>query len=445
MLQLQDEPLSGTTGGFADLGLHAPLLEALSELNFHTPTDIQRELIPPALAGRDCLGQARTGTGKTAAFGLPALQRVQPGEGLQAIVLVPTRELASQVTEHLRALGSHTQLKIVAIVGGAYIAKQAAALKRNPEIAVGTPGRILDMMKRNLLDISQIRIAVLDEVDRMLDVGFRDDIRRILKSIKTPHQTVFVSATLDAPIQSLARTFMRDPLELNVSRDEITVDKIEQAYVSVDADSKYETLLNFIRVENPPLAIVFTRTKHTARRVAERLTKAGINCKELHGDLVQRKRDKVMDSFRKAHIQVLVATDLVSRGLDVLDVSHIINYDIPEDPAVYVHRIGRTARMGRAGRAITFVLPDQGKELTEVEKLINRELPRTDAPWVVRKQQPAQPEPEPAEPTDGPLLPQRFQEAVRRDEVLEKLGIQPVRRTLGSRFRTSRRGRIEAR
>ncbi len=423
------------------MGLLPPLLTALRRLKFEQPTDIQRELIPHALAGRDVLGQARTGTGKTAAFGLPLLQRIEPRHGVQALVLVPTRELAVQVDEHVRELARDTPLKTVAVLGGRGIKQQVDALQAGAEIVIGTPGRVLDLMHRKALKLEGIRVAVLDEVDRMLDIGFRDDIRRILKTITHPHQTIFVSATLDDEIQKLARSFMDNPVEVNVSRDMLTVENVDQSFVTVDPRDKFPTLVGLLKHEAPTLAIIFTNTKHKARRVAQTLRKEGIDCREIHGDLVQERRERVMKSFRTQRTRVLVATDLASRGLDVLDISHIVNYDIPEDSSAYVHRIGRTARMGKAGRAITFVTREEGHLLTEVEKLINKELPRFEPPWLVRSEPLPAPVTAPPPEAAEPPAPQRFQEPRSRDPLLDALGLRPVHRTLGSRFRSARKFR----
>jgi ATP-dependent RNA helicase DeaD len=429
--------------GFEALGLSSEILRALDKLSFHTPTDIQRELIPHALHGEDCLGQARTGTGKTAAFALPMLQRLKPGGGFQALVLVPTRELALQVAEHVRMLGVNHPLKTLLVYGGTRIKHDLRRLKSNREIVVGTPGRVLDLIHRKVLDISKARMAVLDEVDRMLDIGFRDDIRRILREIKRKHQTIFVSATIDDEIRRLARSFMHDPVEINVSSDRLTVDDVEQHYVSVDPRDKYQTLLGFLKHEKPTLAIVFTNTKAAARRVAQRLKDKGIRCKEIHGDLQQRRRERVMKSFRQAHIQVLVATDLAARGIDVTEITHIVNYDIPDDPSGYVHRIGRTARMGNSGFAVTLVTPEQGKALTEIEKLINQELHRLDAPWVVQRARESEKPRDEEAATAAASSPSssRLKESLMRDPQLEAEGVKPVPRTLGSRFRSNRRRR----
>ncbi len=420
---------------FADLGIEVRFLKALRKVEFVEPSDIQTSMIPPALEGRDILGQARTGTGKTAAFGLPILQRMDPAGRMQAICLAPTRELAVQVASEIKRLSEFAGLHVVPVYGGQKIATQLHALGRKPHFVVGTPGRVMDMMQRRALDISHVRFVVLDEVDRMLDIGFRDDIRHILSHVKSEHQTIFVSATFNEEITRLAKRYMNDPVEINVSRDRLTVDEVKQSYVSCESFDKFRVLRLIIEQENPPVTIVFCNTKAMARKLAKKLYDAGIEAKEIHGDLVQAKRDRVMDQFRKHHIKVLVATDLAARGIDVSLISHIINYDIPPDPEVYVHRVGRTARMGAEGTAITFVTKEEGKELTNVEMLINREVEERKVPDFV------------------PRPP--------REEVIEKKAPPPVsrlkapvsaqdgpdapklpRKTIGSRFRTSRRRRL---
>ncbi len=432
-----------------ELGLASAQLAAVARAGFKHPTDTQVAFIPPALAGRDVLGQARTGTGKTAAFTLPMLQMLKHDGGLQALVLVPTRELAVQVEDHVRLLATDTPFRTVAILGGRQIKTQVAALRRKPEIAIGTPGRVLDLLGRKELSFAKVKFVVLDEVDRMLDIGFRDDIRRILRTIDSPHQTILVSATLDEEIQKLAKSYMHDPLEVNVSRDMLTVEGVEQRFMTVHPLDKFATLAALLKHEAPSLAIVFTNTKHKARRVTQSLKHEGVNCKEIHGDLTQERRERVMKAFRDGKLHVLVATDLASRGLDVMDISHIINYDIPQDTAVYVHRIGRTARMGRSGRAITFVTREEGKLLTEVEKLINQQVAEFAPEWLVKRPPsleeellaPAKAAPPPAEAADGSATPGRYMAPRQRDEVLDGLGYHPVKRTLGSRFRSPRKFR----
>ncbi|MEK6643408.1 MAG: DEAD/DEAH box helicase [Planctomycetota bacterium] len=375
---------------FADLGLEVPILRALEQMEFTEPSPIQKEIVPVVLSGRDILGQARTGTGKTAAFAMPTLQMIDPEGRLQCIVLTPTRELAVQVLGEFKRLAQFTQIHCVPVYGGTGIKQQAHQLGKKPHVVVGTPGRVMDMMQRRLLDLSSIRFAILDEVDRMLDIGFREDIRRILGAITSPHQTIFVSATLEDEIKKLARQYMRDPVEVNVSRDEITVDEVAQFYCVVDPWDKFRLLRAFLDHYKPKLTIVFTNTRHGARKVAGRLFDAGIEAMEIHGDLVQQKREKIMDRFRKHQIPVLVATDLASRGIDVHSITHIINYDLPQDISVYVHRIGRTARMGASGMATTFVTREEGADLTQIEVLINKQLESLNVPGFA-----------PSEPTRG--------------------------------------------
>jgi ATP-dependent RNA helicase DeaD len=398
---------------FAALGVRPSILRGLAEAKFTTPSEIQALLIPKALEGHDILGQARTGTGKTAAFGIPVLQLAEKGLATQCLVLVPTRELAVQVDEEIKRLGQFTPIKSLAVYGGQKIVAQMKFLKHHPEILVGTPGRVIDLLDRRIIDLHNIRFIVLDEVDRMLDIGFRDDIRNILSRVsgvgnrvaeekkegaeEGRHQTMFVSATFTDEIEKLARRYMVNPLKLIApgADEKPTVDKVEQYYLSVDPWDKYRLLRALLEQENPDLAIVFTRTKRAAEKVAKRLHADGIECREIHGNLAQNKRDHVMQGFRKGKFDVLVATDLASRGIDVADISHIINYDIPDDPEVYVHRIGRTARMGKGGKAFTFVGRDQGDELTKVEHVINMVIP-------VAKLEGWEPRPAPADWTDAP-------------------------------------------
>ncbi|MCB9866455.1 MAG: DEAD/DEAH box helicase [Phycisphaerales bacterium] len=359
---------------FADLGVSVPILKALRKIGYETPSDIQREMIPVALSGRDILGQARTGTGKTASFGIPALQRIDPNKRLQALCLAPTRELAVQVTGEIRRIAEFTGVHCVAVYGGQKIQTQVHQLGKKPHFVIGTPGRVMDMIGRRHLDIHELDYVILDEVDRMLDIGFRDDIRKILGYIRSEHQTIFVSATFDDEIRRLAKQFTREPVEINVSRDQITVDQVQQFFVTAEQRDKFRLLKLLLEQDEPEAAIVFTNTKHAARKLAGQLHKVGIEAMEIHGDLMQRKRDKAMERFRKHRVRVLVATDLAARGIDVQNVTHIINYDLPVDIQVYVHRIGRTARMGAKGKAVSFVTREEGVLLTDIEKMINREI-----------------------------------------------------------------------
>ncbi len=424
---------------FSELGIEVRFLKALKKMGFEKPSEIQSALLPPVLEGRDVLGQARTGTGKTAAFGLPTLQQIDPEGRLQAICLAPTRELAVQVAAELKRLSQFTDLHIVAVYGGQRITAQLHQLGNKPHFVVGTPGRVMDLMQRGALRLGDIRFAVLDEVDRMLDIGFRDDIRRILSACTGQHQTIFVSATIEDEIRRLAQRYLHDPLELNVSKDRVTVDEVDQSYYSVEPRDKFRLLKLLIDRENPKVSIVFTNTKAAARKLSQKLFDGGIAAKEIHGDLMQRQRDRVMDDFRKHRIRVLVATDLAARGIDVSAISHIFNYDIPVDPEVYVHRIGRTARMGNRGVAMTFVTSEQGKEITAIEMLINREIPEHKAPGFNhsdRKERDGQRgEPRPSSPTDTPA---RSENSTSDGPATPKR----PRKTLGGKFRPARRRRL---
>jgi len=416
---------------FAKLGVEVRFLKAVSRMGFVEPSDIQQALIPPALAGRDILGQARTGTGKTAAFGLPILQQVDPGGRLQAICLAPTRELAVQVTAELRRLAEFADLHVVAVYGGQRVATQLHQLGRKPHFVVGTPGRVMDFIRRGALALAGMRFVVLDEVDRMLDIGFRDDIKAILSRVTSPHQTILVSATINSEINQLARSYMVEPLEVNVSRDHLTVDEVEQSYVTVERWDKVQLLRLILAQEKPPFTIVFCNTKAAARKLAKRLHGSGVDVAEIHGDLMQKKRDRVMERFRHHKINVLVATDLAARGIDVSAISHIINYDVPMDAEGYVHRIGRTARMGAKGVAITFVGRDEGKQLTNIERLIDREVPPRTVPGFRPTSDRERPAPVEALPLLSRLQAPVFSTA---GEVSARL----PPKTLGSRFRTKR-------
>lgn len=441
---------------FQALGVRNSILRALAELKFTQPSEIQSLLIPRALAGVDILGQARTGTGKTAAFGIPILQMATRGLSTQALILVPTRELCVQVHEEIKRIGQFTPIRSMPVYGGEKIAAQMRGLKHHPEIVVGTPGRVMDLLDRRLLSLANIRFMVLDEVDRMLDIGFREDIRNILSRIKSVsdrlardgqagsqsddeprgHQTMFVSATFTEEIERLARKYMREPVEKLIAPgadDKPTVDKVEQWYYGVQPWDKYRLLRMVLEQEQPELAIVFTRTKHGADKLAKHLKADGIECREIHGNLAQNKRDKVMKSFRTGKFDVLVATDLASRGIDVADISHIINYDIPEDPEVYVHRIGRTARMGAAGRAITFVSREQSEQLTKVENLINMVLTQA-------KMEGFEPSPEPAK-RGGPATPESFIPAATGPSDAAVAQQQKSTMRLGARMPVTRRRR----
>lgn len=365
-----------TSKTFADLGLPPDVLEGITKSGFVHPTKIQAALIPPALEGRHVLGQAKTGTGKTAAFGLPLLSMIKPGDQFASLVLVPTRELAIQVAREIKDLGRDTPLQIVPVYGGQRITAQAPKLEKGPEIVVGTPGRVMDLHDRRMLPYDSIRLAVLDEVDRMLDIGFRDDIRKILGGMRQRPQTMFVSATISAEIEKLARSYMKDPVKIVTSEKSLTVSRVKQSWLKVEPWDKKKMLHHLLTHEEPALTVVFCRTKRTVDGVTEFLSRKGIDAHAIHGDMYQRKRNQVMDALRDGSLGVLVASDLAARGLDVDGISHVINFDIPEDPEVYIHRIGRTARAGREGVAWTLVTPEQGPLLTNCEMLANIEIPQ---------------------------------------------------------------------
>lgn len=365
-----------TSKTFADLGLSQHLLDGVKACGFEHPTRIQASLIPPAIEGKDVLGQAKTGTGKTAAFGLPALERIKKGEKFSALILVPTRELAIQISKELRDIGRKSDLTVVSIYGGQKIGAQIPKLEKGAEIIVGTPGRVMDMNQRGFLPYNTFKMAILDEVDRMLDIGFRDDIRKILGGMKQRAQMVFVSATISGEIDKLARKYMTDPVKIVSKEQSLTVSRVRQTWLKVERWDKKRMLLHLLKTEDAGLTVVFCRTKRTVDDVTKFLNNKKIDAHAIHGDMYQGHRNRVMDRLRSGELSVLIASDLASRGLDVDDISHVINYDIPEDPEIYIHRIGRTARAGREGVAWTLVSPDQGELLTNCEMLANVEIPQ---------------------------------------------------------------------
>jgi ATP-dependent RNA helicase DeaD len=365
--------LAEPQSGFRELNLNPPLLEVLDRVAYHTPSPIQAALIPHAVTGRDVIGQAQTGTGKTAAFLLPFYQHWRPGlPGPQALVLTPTRELAVQVRDEARKLRPTQKLKAVAIYGGQRVRSQANEVREGCDIAIGTPGRVLDFIARGVLRLQHLRYVVLDEADRMLDIGFRPDIERILRHCPTERQTLLLSATVPDDVLRLSRRYMREPININITPEKLTVDAIRQTYFTVDEHKKFDLLLKVIDRENPRQSIIFTQTKRGADRLFRNLRQQRKGVSVMHGDLSQPLRERIMQAFRDRKVVNLIATDVVGRGIDVLGISHIINYDLPEDVENYVHRIGRTGRMGADGVAISFVTPEQGKLLTSIEVTINK-------------------------------------------------------------------------
>lgn len=366
---------------FGKVPLSETMLKAVQLARYLEPTPIQEGVIPKALSGIDLMGQARTGTGKTAAFLIPLIERIEecePGKNPVALILVPTRELAVQVRDEARKLSHGRDIRTTACYGGNPIAKQLIRLREGVDIVVGTPGRILDLMKRGALHFEDLHWVVLDEADRMLDIGFRPDIEKILRQTPPERQTLLFSATLPQPVVRLAERYMRNPEIMDFSDSGIDVDTIEQYYITVDPERKFDALVYLLHQENPNQAIIFCRTKRGADRVARMLGTHFKNMATIHGDLAQSVRDSVMARFRAGTLKMLVATDIVGRGIDVSGISHIINYDVPGFCDDYVHRVGRTGRMGREGVAYTFVTIQEGAELTRIEMRINKLLKRAE-------------------------------------------------------------------
>ena len=387
-----DDASAPSAPGFDALGLSPVMLDSLRAAEYLEPTPIQTGLIPLALAGTDVMGQARTGTGKTAAFAIPILERLEPrkgGRSPQALVLVPTRELAVQVRDECVKLAAGFKVRTVAAYGGKPIRQQIEKLQRGVDMVVGTPGRLLDLIARTVLSLAEIRFVVLDEADRMLDIGFRPDIERILRRCPQSRQTLLLSATIPPPVKRLAQRYMRDPESLDFSPQRLDVETIEQFYFTIDAQRKFDLLVKLLQREDPQQAIVFCRTKRGTDRVQRRLMKKLGSVGTIHGDLPQTARDDVMRRFRDGKTQILVATDVVGRGIDVTRISHIINYDVPQFCDDYVHRVGRAGRMGRPGVAYTFVTPEEGNELTRIEMRINRLLKRNEIEGLDTQARPA--------------------------------------------------------
>lgn len=379
---------------FATLGLRNSVLKGLAEMGFSKPTMIQAKMIPIALTGRDVLGQAKTGTGKTAAFGLPLIHMCGKDTQFQALILAPTRELAIQITDEINELAKHTPIRAVTLYGGQSIQAQTRQLETGSHIIVGTPGRVLDMLQRGYLHLKNIRFAVLDEVDRMFDIGFRDDIKRILSMCPKPgtppegRQTIFVSATLSDEVERLARQHMHNPEKIVTSAGSLTASLVKQFHIPVAQWDKKRMLLHVLTHEEPALTLVFCRLKRTVDELAKGLTTRGIEAHAMHGDMSQGKRNSTMQQLKDGKLAVVICSDLASRGIDVEGVSHVINFDLPDDPELYIHRIGRTARAGKGGLAYSLVTPQQGDLLTSIEMLINAEIPKLEYPDFVGNQPP---------------------------------------------------------
>ncbi|MGD6858284.1 DEAD/DEAH box helicase [Bacillus infantis] len=367
---------------FSDFNLSKELEKAVSNMGFEEPTPIQAQAIPIGLSGRDMIGQAQTGTGKTTAFGIPLLEKIDVTEGIQGLVLAPTRELAVQVAEELNRIGQVKGVRTLPIYGGQDISRQIRALKkdRGPHIIAATPGRLIDHIERKTIRLNKIKLAVLDEADEMLNMGFIEDIERILSEVPEQRQTLLFSATMPKRIQSLAERFMTEPELVQIKAKELTVKNIEQHYMEVHEKQKFDVLCSLLDIQSPELAIVFGRTKKRVDEVVEGLIKRGYSAEGIHGDVPQNKRDQVIRRFKEQSIEIMVATDVAARGLDISGVSHVYNFDIPQDPESYVHRIGRTGRAGKKGLAVTFVSPREIDHLKLIERVTKTKMAKKPIP-----------------------------------------------------------------
>lgn len=358
---------------FQELGLSAEVLRALDENGFKDPFPIQELSIPLILKGMDVIGQAHTGTGKTAAFSLPILNNIKRNGPIQALILVPTRELAMQVTNEIRKFSKYVGIRTLAVYGGQSMSLQITQLRKGVQIVVATPGRLIDHVKRGTIQLEAAKFVVLDEADRMLDMGFIDDIKFILFYVDEDRQTCLFSATIPPEITRLAQDYMKNPHEVKLNEEEISLDTIDQSYLIVEERQKFKHLCNFIKSRDEKQTIVFAATKQRTQRLAIELKQQGLRAITIHGDLSQKQRDDSMHRFRTGSEDILVATDIAARGIDVPAIGHVINYDIPDDPMIYFHRIGRTARAGGTGKAISLVSQDRVDDFTRILK--NTELP----------------------------------------------------------------------
>ena len=365
---------------FFELDLKDEILRAILDMGFEEATPIQEQAIPVALTGQDVIGQAQTGTGKTAAFSIPFLQMVTEDPVLQVLILTPTRELCIQVEKEIKKLSSYLKVRSVAVYGGQDINRQIRELKARPQIVVATPGRLMDHMNRKTIRLDNLKRVVLDEADEMLNMGFLEDIETILSACPEERHTMMFSATMKDEVKAIANKFMKDPVLVKVEAQELTVPTIEQQYFEVKEHDKFKMLCRLLDIHNPELAMVFGRTKRRVEELTEALQKLGYQAEGLHGDLTQRHRDIVMNKFRNGQINIMVATDVAARGLDVSGVTHVFNFDLPQEIDSYVHRIGRTGRAGKEGIALTFVEPRELPHLKTIEKTIQRKLDKTRLP-----------------------------------------------------------------
>ncbi len=369
---------------FKQLGISDTIIKSLNEMGFEEPTPIQEQAIPALSREQDIVAQAQTGTGKTAAFGIPLIEKLKDNTGAnQGVILTPTRELAIQVAEELNRIGQFTNVRALPIYGGQDIQRQIKSLKQHPQIIVATPGRLMDHMERRTIRLQDAKFVVLDEADEMLNMGFIDDIERILNATSTIRQTLLFSATMPKTILNLAQRFLKNPTFISIKAKEITVPLIDQQYLELHDRQKFDVLCRLLDIQSPQLSIVFGRTKRRVDEIAEALKKRGYSAEGIHGDLTQSKRDMVLRQFREGTIDVLVATDVAARGLDVSGITHVFNFDIPQDAESYVHRVGRTGRAGRTGLAITFVIPRELDHLHSIERLTKRKIARIAIPTII--------------------------------------------------------------
>ncbi len=383
VLQMCNRTRGGTYLKFTDLGLEPDILKAIRRQGYEEATPIQAETIPMVLDGLDVIGQAQTGTGKTAAFGLPIIQKIdKKNPNVQALIISPTRELAVQTQEELYNLGQDKKVKVQVVYGGADIGRQIRSLKEHPQIVVGTPGRMQDHINRKTLRLDHIQTLVLDEADEMLDMGFVEDIEKIIKAVPEDRQTLLFSATMPAAIKKIADRFMHDPKTVQIKAKELTADLLDQYFVQVKEYEKFDTMTRLFDVQEPEMAIVFGRTKRRVDELSKGLRARGYNAEGIHGDLSQQKRMSVLRSFKAGRLDILVATDVAARGLDISGVTHVYNYDVPQDPDSYVHRVGRTARAGHKGTSVTFVTPNEMSYLRTIEKLTRLKMNPLKAPTV---------------------------------------------------------------
>jgi ATP-dependent RNA helicase DeaD len=361
---------------FEKLGLSPDIVETLAKKGYKTPTAIQEQTIPLLLAGEhDVIGQAQTGTGKTASFSLPIIETITPDTGaVQALILAPTRELAIQVSKEVESLSGKRKLSILPVYGGSSITNQIKALRKGVDIVVGTPGRIMDLMRRKELHINKLQYLVLDEADEMLNMGFLDDIKWILTHTKENKRMLFFSATMPRPILEIAKKFMKNYKIVKTESTELTIDTIDQMYFPLKSNQRYAALRKIIAVNKSFHGLIFCKTKRTVDELSTRLINHKYPSAALHGDVTQGQREKILSQFRKGNIRVLVATDVAARGIDVNDMTHVINYSLPQNPEIYVHRIGRTGRAGKQGVAITFVIPSETKKLKGIERITKKQI-----------------------------------------------------------------------